>query len=81
MPLRHINSIHKQLLGPRAYSFVGASVQTGPKTRVMEAICRDEIKYHLSRPRRPNKPSRTGDTRAQEKMGSSDAKEKVPLRL
>ncbi|KAI2501831.1 hypothetical protein MHU86_12596 [Fragilaria crotonensis] len=39
---------------PAQLTFDGASVQTGPKTRFMDAIRRYEIKYHVSGPRRPN---------------------------
>lgn len=39
---------------PERLTFDGASVQTGPKTRFMDAIRRYEIKYHVSGPRRPN---------------------------
>jgi hypothetical protein len=39
---------------PEHLTFDGASVQTGPKTRFMDAIRRYEIKYHVSGPRRPN---------------------------
>jgi hypothetical protein len=39
---------------PEHLTFDGASVQTGPKTRFMDAIRRYEIKYHISGPRRPN---------------------------
>jgi hypothetical protein len=34
---------------PEHLTFVGASVQTGPKTRLMEAIRKYEIKYHESK--------------------------------
>lgn len=39
---------------PEHLRFDGASVQTGPKTRCMSAIRKNEIKYHVSGPRRPN---------------------------
>jgi hypothetical protein len=39
---------------PEHLTFDGASVQTGPKTRFMDAIRKYEIKYHVSGPRRPN---------------------------
>jgi hypothetical protein len=35
-------------------TFDGVSVQTGPKTRFTDAIQRNEIKYHVSGPRRPD---------------------------
>jgi hypothetical protein len=40
---------------PEHLTFDGAAVQTGSKTRFMQAIRRYEIKYHVSGPRRPNK--------------------------
>jgi hypothetical protein len=42
---------------PEHLTFDGASVQTGPKTRFMDAIRKYEIKYHVSGPRRPNEES------------------------
>jgi hypothetical protein len=39
---------------PERLVFDGASVQTGSKTRFMDAIRRYEITYHVSGPRRPN---------------------------
>ena len=39
---------------PERLTFDGASIQTGPKTRFMDAIRKYEIKYHVSGPRQPN---------------------------
>ena len=39
---------------PERCTFDGASIQTGPKMRFMDAIRNYEIKYHVSGPRRPN---------------------------
>jgi hypothetical protein len=54
----HVGDTLTQFIGdfrvPQQLTFDGASVQTGPKTRFMEAIRRYEIKYHVSGPRRPN---------------------------
>jgi hypothetical protein len=46
---------------PERLTFDGASVQTGPKTRFMDATQRYEVKYHVSGPRRPDKnPAKQG---------------------
>ncbi|KAI2496598.1 Reverse transcriptase (RNA-dependent DNA polymerase) [Fragilaria crotonensis] len=54
----HVGDTLTQFIGdfgvPAHLTFDGASVQTGPKTRFMDAIRRYEIKYHVSGPRRPN---------------------------
>eukprot|EP00978_Attheya_sp_CCMP212_P014774 scaffold37804_cov62-Attheya_sp.AAC.8 len=39
---------------PDQLTYDGAAVQVGSKTRFMDLICRYEIKYHVSAPRRQN---------------------------
>jgi uncharacterized protein YggL (DUF469 family) len=51
----HVGDTLTQFIGdfgaPDHLTFDGASVQTGPKTRFMDAIRRYEIKYDVSGPR------------------------------
>lgn len=48
---------------PKHWTFDGASVQTGPTTRFMDAIRRYIIKYRVSGPRRPNENPNKVDTK------------------
>jgi hypothetical protein len=46
---KHVGDTLTQFIndyGPEHLTFDGASVQTGPKTRFMQAIQKYEIKYH-----------------------------------
>jgi hypothetical protein len=63
-------------------TFDGASVQTGPKTRFMDAIRRYEIKYHVSGPRRPNEnPAEQSIHEIKKRWYCIMLKKKVPPRL
>ena len=67
---------------PERLTFDGASVQTGPKTRFMDAIRRYEIKYHVSGPRRPNEnPAEQGIHELKKRWYRLMLKRKVPPRL
>ncbi|KAI2502896.1 Reverse transcriptase (RNA-dependent DNA polymerase) [Fragilaria crotonensis] len=67
---------------PERLTFDGASVQTGPKTRFMDAIRRYEIKYHVSGPRRPNEnPAEQGIHELKKRWYRLMLKKKVPPRL
>ncbi|KAI2507356.1 Reverse transcriptase (RNA-dependent DNA polymerase) [Fragilaria crotonensis] len=67
---------------PERLTFDGASVQTGPKTRFMDAIRRYEIKYHVSGPRRPNEnPAEQGIHEIKKRWYRLMLKKKVPPRL
>jgi hypothetical protein len=67
---------------PENLTFDGASVQTGPKTRFMDAIRRYEIKYHVSGPRRPNEnPAEQGIHDLKKRWYRLMLKKKVPPRL
>jgi hypothetical protein len=67
---------------PEHLTFDGASVQTGPKTRFMDAIRRYEIKYHISGPRRPNEnPAEQGIHELKKRWYRLMLKKKVPHRL
>ena len=67
---------------PDRLTFDGASVQTGPKTRFMDAIRRYEIKYHVSGPRRPNEnPAEQGIHELKKRWYRLMLKKKVPYRL
>jgi hypothetical protein len=67
---------------PERLTFDGASVQTGPKTRFMDAIRRYEVKYHVSGPRRPNEnPAEQGIHELKKRWYRLMLKKKVPLRL
>ena len=67
---------------PERLVFDGASVQTGPKTRFMDAIRRYEIKYHVSGPRRPNEnPAEQGIHELKKRWYRMMLKKKVPPRL
>ena len=58
------------------------SVQTGPRTRFMEAIRRYEIKYHVSGPRRPNEnPAEQSIHEIKKRWYRIMLKKKVPPRL
>ncbi|KAI2513325.1 Reverse transcriptase (RNA-dependent DNA polymerase) [Fragilaria crotonensis] len=63
-------------------TFDGASVQTGPKTRFMDAIRRYKIKYHVSGPRRPNEnPAEQSIHKIKKRWYRIMLKKKVPPRL
>ena len=67
---------------PERLTFDGSSVQTGPKTRFMDAIRRYEIKYHVSGPRRPNEnPAEQGIHDLKKRWYRLMLKKKVPPRL
>ena len=67
---------------PERLTFDGASVQTGPKTRFMDAIRRYEIRYHISGPRRPNEnPAEQGIHELKKRWYRLMLKKKVPPRL
>jgi hypothetical protein len=67
---------------PEHLTFNGASVQTGPKTRFMDAIRKYEIKYHVSGPRRPNKnPTEQSIHEVKKRLYRIMLKKKVPARL
>ena len=67
---------------PEHLTFDGASVQTGPKTRFMDAIRRYEIKYHVSGPRRPNEnPAEQSIHEVKKRWYRIMLKQKVPARL
>ena len=67
---------------PERLVFDGASVQTGPKTRFMDAIRRYEIKYHVSGPRRPNEnPAKQGIHELKKRWYRVMLKRRVPPRL
>ena len=67
---------------PERLTFDGASVQTGPKTRFMDAIRRYKIKYHISGPRRPNEnPAEQGIHELKKRWYRLMLKRKVPPRL
>jgi hypothetical protein len=67
---------------PERLTFDGASVQTGPKTRFMDAIRRYEIKYHVSGPRRPNEnPAEQAIHELKKRWYRLMLKKKVPPRL
>jgi hypothetical protein len=67
---------------PAHLTFDGASVQTGPRTRFLEAIRRYEIKYHVSGPRRPNEnPAEQSIHEIKKRWYRIMLKKKVPPRL
>ena len=67
---------------PEHLTFDGASVQTGPRTRFMDAIRKYEIKYHVSGPRRPNEnPAEQGIHEVKKRWYRIMLKKKVPVRL
>ena len=67
---------------PERLTFDGASVQTGPKTRFMDAIRKHEIKYHVSGPRRPNEnPAEQSIHEIKKRWYHIMLKKKVPTRL
>lgn len=67
---------------PERLTFDGASVQTGPKTRFMDAVRKYEIRYHVSAPRRPNEnPAEQGIHELKKRWYRIMLKSKVPLRL
>jgi hypothetical protein len=67
---------------PERLTFDGASVQTGPKTRFMDAVRKYEIRYHVSAPRRPNEnPAEQGIHELKKRWYRIMLKRKVPLRL
>jgi hypothetical protein len=67
---------------PEHLTFDGASVQTGPKTRFMEAIRKYEIKYHVSGPRRPNEnPAEQAIHEVKKRWYRIMLNKKVPTRL
>jgi hypothetical protein len=67
---------------PERLTFDGASIQTGPKTRFMDAVRKYEIRYHVSGPRRPNEnPAEQGIHELKKRWYRIMLKRKVPLRL
>jgi hypothetical protein len=67
---------------PEHLTYDGASVQTGPKTRFMDAIRRYEVKYHVSGPRRPNEnPAEKSIHEVKKRWYRIMLKRKVPARL
>ncbi|KAI2511683.1 Reverse transcriptase (RNA-dependent DNA polymerase) [Fragilaria crotonensis] len=67
---------------PAHLTFDGASVQTGPRTRFMEAIHRYEIKYHVSGPCRPNEnPAEQSTHKIKNRWCRIMLEKKVPPRL
>ena len=67
---------------PAHLTFDGASAQTGPKTRLMDAIRKYKIKYHVSAPRRPNKnPAELGIHEVKKHWYRIMLKKKVPVGL
>ena len=67
---------------PQHLTFDGASVQTGPKTRFMDANRRYEIKYHVSGPRKPNEnPAEQSMHEIKKRWYRTMLKNKVPPRL
>jgi hypothetical protein len=67
---------------PEHLTFDGASVQTGAKTRFMDAIRKYEIKYHVSGPRRPNEnPAVKGIHEVKKRWNCVMIKTKVPAQL
>jgi hypothetical protein len=67
---------------PEHLTFDGAAVQTGPKTKFMQAIRRYEIKYHVSGPRRPNEnPAEQSIHEVKKRWYQIMLKKKVPPRL
>ena len=82
----HVGDTLTQFIGdfgvPEQLTFDGASVQTGPKTRFMDAIRRYEIKYHVSGPRRPNEnPAEQSIHEIKKRWYRIMLKKKVPPRL
>jgi len=67
---------------PEHLTFDGAAVQTGPKTKFMQAIRKYEIKYHVSGPRRPNEnPAEQSIHEVKKRWYRVMLKKKVPSRL
>ena len=67
---------------PEHLTFDGASVQTGPKTKFMQALRRYEIKYHVSGPRRPNEnPAEQSIHEIKKRWYRIMLKKKIPPRL
>jgi hypothetical protein len=67
---------------PEHLTFDGASVQTGPKTRFMDAIRKYEIKHHVSGPRRPNEnPAEQSIHEVKKRWYRIMLKKKIPARL
>ena len=67
---------------PEHLTFDGASVQTGLKTRFMDALRKYEIKYHVSGPRRPNEnPAEQSIHEVKKRWYRIMLKKKVPARL
>ena len=61
---------------------MGASVQTRPKTRFVDAIRRYEIKYHVSGPQRPNEnPAEQSIHEVKKRWYRIMLKKEVPVRL
>ena len=82
----HVGDTLTQFIGdfgvPAQLTFDGASVQSGPKTRFMDAIRRYEIKYHVSGPRRPNEnPAEKSIHEIKKRWYRIMLKKKVPPRL
>ena len=67
---------------PEHLTIDGAAVQTGPKTKCMQAIRRYQIKYHVSGPRRPNEnPAEQAIHKVKKRWYRIMLKKDVPLRL
>lgn len=67
---------------PEHLTFDGAAVQTGPKTRFMQATRKYEIKYHVSGPWRPNEnPAEQAIHEVKKGCYRIVLKKNVPLRL
>ena len=67
---------------PEHLTFDGAAVQTGPKTKFIQAIRRYEIKHHVSGPRRPNEnPAEQAIHEVKKGWYRTMLKTDVPLRL
>ena len=67
---------------PEHLTFDGASVQTGPKARFVDAIRKYEIKYHVSGPRRPNEnPAEQSIHEVKKRWYRVMLKKKAPARL
>jgi hypothetical protein len=82
----HVGDTLTQFIGdfgvPEQLTFDGASVQTGPKTRFMDAVRRYEIKFHVSGPRRPNEnPAEQSIHEIKKRWYRIMLKKKVPPRL
>jgi hypothetical protein len=67
---------------PKHLTFDGTSVQTGSKTRFMDAIQKYEIKYHVSGPLQPNEnPAEQSIHEVKKQWYCIMLKREVPARL